>query len=124
MTLNKAIDRIDTLKPGNGMDREIKIEWLSILDRRVKEEIIDRHEGGEAVVWRGYDETTPGETELLIPSPYETVYYYWLEAQIDYWNGEFNQYNNAITMYNAEYAEFAAAYRRNHRPLSLRLKFW
>ena len=124
MTINEVIEYVDTVKPGNGVDRAMKIKWLSTLDLRIKKEIIDLHGGGCDTVFNGYGESTPGDTVLLVPAPYEALYIHWLEAQMAYINGEFNQFNNAITMYNAEYASFASAYRREHRPSAPKLKFF
>ena len=58
------------------------------------------------------------ETVLLVPAPFENIYLRWLEAQIDYANGEYTKYNNAIITYNAEYDDFAKYYARNNMPLS------
>lgn len=124
MTINEVIEYVDTIKPGNGVDRSMKIKWLSTLDLRIKKEIIDLHEGGRDTEFLGYDKNTPGNTALLVLAPYEAVYIHWLEAQIAYINGEFNQFNNAITMYNAELASFASAYRREHKPITPKLKFF
>ena len=46
MTIQEAINKIDTLKP-NSYSNADKIAWLSNLDGIIKEEIIDTHEGGE-----------------------------------------------------------------------------
>ena len=115
MTIMGAINHIDAVKP-NGYTQDDKIRWLSILDGTVKTEIIDTHEGGESVTFRPYGESTPLVTELLIPAPYDDVYIKWLEAQIDYASGEYDKYNNSITMYNAAYAAFEKYYHRTHRP--------
>ena len=55
-------------------------------------------------------------TELIVPAPYDDIYIKWLEAQIDYANGEYGKYNNTITMYNNAYLAFAKAYNREHLP--------
>ena len=115
MTIMGAINHIDAVKP-NGYTQDDKIRWLSILDGTVKTEIIDTHEGGESVTFRPYGESTSLVTELLIPYPYDDVYIKWLEAQIDYASGEYDKYNNSITMYNAAYAAFEKYYHRTHRP--------
>ena len=86
MTIMGAISHIDSIKPNRYTQVE-KIRWLSTLDGLVKREIIDTHEGGENVSFKGYDEMTALTTELLIPSPYDEVYFRWLEAQIDYIQG-------------------------------------
>ena len=124
MTLAEAIQRCDTLKP-NSYTAPEKIEWLSRLDGRVKLEIIDTHEGAEDVVFEGYTEDTSLlDTVLLVPSPYDEIYLYWLQAQIDYNNGEINKYNNNISMFNSAYSDYASYYNRTHMPLSHKFKFF
>ena len=100
MTIIEAINRIDALKP-NGYGQAEKIKWLSDLDRTVKAEIIDTHEGG-GEAFAGYGSDTPLDTVLLIPALYDDVYVKWLEANIDYANGEYGKYNNSIAMFNSE----------------------
>lgn len=117
MTVMEALHRIDTLKP-NGYSNPEKIKWLSILDGMIKTEIIDTHEGGENVEFNGYQEDEELTTVLLIPAPYDDIYIHWLEAQIDYTNGEYDKYANSNIMFNASYTAYAKYYNRNHMPLS------
>lgn len=123
MTIMGAINHIDAVKP-NGYSQTEKIKWLSTLDGVVKAEIIDTHEGGEGVAFKGYDEMTPLTQEMLIPYPYDDVYIKWLEAQIDYANGEYNKYNNSITVYNKAFADFEKAYNRTHMPIGKKFKYF
>ncbi len=117
MTIMGVINHVDTVKP-NGYSMTEKIKWLSDLDGVVKAEIIDTHEGGESVTFKGYDEETALTTKLLVPHPYDVVYISWLQAQIDYANGEYGKYNNSITIYNTDYSAFEKYYNRTHKPLS------
>lgn len=121
MTLMGAINHIDAVKP-NGYSQVEKIRWLSTLDGIVKREIVDTHEGGESVTFKGYDETTVPTTELLVPHPYDDVYIRWLEAQIDYANGEYGKYNNSITMYNTAFSAYEKYYNRTNKPISKEFK--
>lgn len=123
MKLGDAISRLDELKP-NGFSRGQKIFWLSALDSTVKEEIIDRHEGGENLPFVPYDEQSGEDTELLVPSPYDEVYLRYMEAQIDYANGEYDRFNNSNAMYAAAYTAFARAYNRAHMPLTGKRKYY
>lgn len=123
MNLMGAINHIDAVKP-NGYSQTEKIKWLSTLDGIVKAEIIDTHEGGESVTFNGYDEMTPLTQELLIPHPYDDVYIKWLEAQIDYANGEYGKYNNTITVYNKAFADFERAYNRTHMPIGKKFRYF
>jgi len=117
MTIMGAINHLDAVKP-NGYSQVEKIRWLSQLDGVVKTEIIDTHEGGEKITFKGYDELTPLTEELLVPHPYDEVYIRWLEAQIDYANGEYGKYNNSITMYNTALSAYEKYYNRTHKPIS------
>ena len=122
MTIMDAIYRLDELKP-NRYDQSEKIKWLSSLDGLIKSEIIDTHEGGENVVFNGYDENSDISTVLLVPAPYDDIYLRWLEAQIDYANGEYGKYNNSITAYNDAYAIYQKYYNRTHMPISKGTRF-
>ena len=123
MKIIEALNAIDDIYP-NTCTTEEKVGWLSTLDEKVKKSIIDTHEGGDNVVFERYTADTSLDTELLIPSPYTDVYLYWLQAKIDYWNGETKRYNNSISQYNAEYRAFENAYNREHRPIAKTLKFF
>lgn len=114
MTLRDAINRIDGLKHNTYATAE-KVAWLSLLDGIVKSQIIDTHEGGEDTKFSGYTESDM-EKKLLIPAPYDEVYIRWLEAQIDYYNGEIARYNNSMMMYQTAYDSYQRYYNRNYMP--------
>ena len=116
MRIIEAINGLDSLKQ-NTYTQGDKIRWLSSLDWMVKKQVIDCHEGGDQVSFDGYHEDTKVDTVLLIPAPYDEAYLRWLEAQIDYANGEYGKYNNAMAMFNTVFNEFAKYYARNHTPV-------
>ena len=122
MKIIEAINRLDALK-SNTYNQPEKIEWLSRLDSMVKRQIIDAHECGRTVAFGGYTEETPLDTVLLVPAPYDEVYLRWLEAQIDYHNGEYDKYNNAIIMFNTAFEAYAAYYNQHHMPVSRGKRF-
>lgn len=121
MKIIEAINRIDSLKH-NTYEQNRKVEWLSELDAMVKTEIIDTHEG--EVTFTGYDDSTNPQTELLIPAPYDKAYLLWLEAQIDYYNGEYDKYNNAMDMFNEAYTGFKNHYNRTNKPIGKKFKYF
>lgn len=123
MTIMDAINRIDTLKP-NRYTLVEKISWLNTIDERIMEEIISKYESGDTTVHTAYTEDTALTTELLAKAPHDELYLYWLEAQVDYWNGEYAKYNNSIEMFNTAYTAFANYYHRNNMPKSKKLKFF
>jgi hypothetical protein len=124
MTIIEAINKVDILKPNSYTPTE-KVKWLSNLDGVIKAQIIDTHEGGSDIEFKGYDvNLTDTEQELLVPAPYDDIYIKWLEAQIDYTNAEFGKYNNSITEYNTLYSAFERYYNRHHMPIQHKMKFF
>lgn len=123
MTIMEALHRIDSIKP-NTYSQSEKINWLSTVDGIVNTEIIGNHNSAEGIVFNGYTEDSDLNTTLLVPSPYDEIYLFWLESKIDYWNGEIGKYNNSISMYNEAYSTFAKYYNRTNEPRSRnRFKF-
>lgn len=123
MKVREAIDRTDSLKH-NTYTIEEKVEWLSRLDGLVKQQIIDTHEDGDDIVFNGYTQKENMNTTLLVPMPFDEVYIRWLEAQIDYYNGEIERYNNSIAMFQSAYDAYVRHYNRLHLPKTEKLKFW
>lgn len=123
MKLIEAINKIDALKQNTFSNTE-KIGWLSTLDGIIKKEIIDTHEGADNVTFNGYDDSTPNDTELLVPAPYDDIYIKWLEAQIDYGNSEIGKYNNSMAMFNAAYSNYERYYNRTHMPIGKKFKYF
>ena len=117
MKIIDAISKVDDLKP-NRYDEEHKVGWLSNLDLRVKNEIIDTHEGASETSFTGYNLDVDKNTELLVPAPYDEMYIHWLMAQIDLANGEYNKYNAEITMFNTEWEDYAKHYNHTHMPIT------
>ena len=54
------------------------------------------------------------DTELLVGPPFDSLYLRWLEAQIDYHNGEYDKFNAAILLFNTAWREFENYYRQTH----------
>lgn len=123
MTLMEAINKTDELKH-NTYPQGVKIGWLSAVDQRVKTLIMDTHESGETVLFSGYGEDAKPDTVLLIPAPFDEVYLRWLEAQIDYHNGEIKKYNNAIELYNVAWQAYQNHYNRTHMPKGKKMKYF
>lgn len=123
MKIIEAINKIDDLKH-NTYSQMDKVGWLSRVDSMVKRLLIDTHEGGEGVSFSGYTEDTDLDTELLIPEPFDEAYLRWLEAQIDYHNGEYSKYNNSIEMFNTAWTAYSNYYNRTHMPKGQKMQFF
>lgn len=122
MTLIEAISKIDNLKH-NTYTHEDKVGWISALDGTIWQEILNTHEG-EAAPFQGYDTDSDVETVLLVPEPYDEVYLRWLEAQIDYANGEYGRFNNSMEMFQAAYQSYSNFYNRTHMPKGRGIRFF
>lgn len=116
MTILEVLAKVNKLKP-NGFEQTEMIDWLSTCEWNIKRDIIDTHEGSEAVEFTGYDGETPTDTVLIAPAPYDELYVRWLEAQVDYANGEIGKYNNSMALYNEAMLSFRNYYNRVHKPL-------
>lgn len=55
------------------------------------------------------------EKDLIIGPPHDKLYYTYLCAMIDFTNGEYTKYNNAIIIANSFMAEWAAWFNRTHK---------
>lgn len=117
MTIHEAITRIDSLK-FNTYTNHDKIAWLSRADWNVKHHILDKYECTEVNTFEGYTDNTDIHTKLLVPPPYDELYLRWLEAQIDYYNAEYEGYNTSILMYNTDLEAYADHIRKTHKPKS------
>jgi hypothetical protein len=99
------------------------VEWLSELDWDVVRNILSTHEGAE-ITFNGYDDSTSLQTELLITAPYDKAYLLWMEAQIHYYNGEYEKYNNALDTFYEAIEGFRKYYNRTHMPKGKKFKFF
>lgn len=122
MTVIEAINAVDELKP-NSYTQEQKIGWLNILDGRIMTEVIRTHKGAEGTDFEPYTEDDINK-ELLVGEPYTNMYLRWLEASIDYANGEYGKYGNSMTMFNADYSDWERWYNRTHEPIGVKIKFF
>lgn len=108
MTPNKAIEKVDRLKP-NSYSEEDKLGWINELDGMVQRLVF------QSDTVKEYVYPNDLETELLVPAPYDDVYTLFLEAKIDYYNREYGNYNNSAMMFEAQYNEFKKDYIRHNR---------
>ena len=118
MTVQEAISRVDALRP-NVMSVAEKVRLLSTLDGRIKNEVIDTHEGGSNETFKPYDEND-ATRELLVSAPYDELYIRYLDMHILLGMGEYDKYNSAAVIYDQAMQDFRAAYNRAHLPRQVR----
>ena len=63
-------------------------------------------------LFRKYGESD-GNTELLIQSPYEDVYIYYISAMSDYYNGEYDKYESDSLMFADLFEKYCKHYAKN-----------
>lgn len=110
MKICEAIEQVRTLKPNQYLD-ETLVRWLSDLDGQIWQDLLMSYESGPAPAAYGEKDL---DVELLVGKPHEELYVTYLGAKIDYMNGEFERYNNAMMMYNAQRQAYFNAYIRTH----------
>lgn len=115
MTINEAITKLRDIKPTQ-FDNQTLVGWISEVEQKIFQENIRWHEGASEIPPWPYDPEQDMDTTLLIPEPYSSVYLRYLEAQVDYYSGEYVRYANSMTMYNVALSEYTDWYNRSHMP--------
>lgn len=151
MTIQEAIQKVDALKP-NTYSLSEKVAWLSTLDLMIKKFVLDTHdemtieereaeklkayipqrmeviteedETEEKAEFTGYTDETPLSTKLLVDAPFDDIYLSWLEAKIDFYNGEYTKYNNSIMRHNEVYRMFSNHYNSTHMAKGKKIRFF
>lgn len=121
MTIQAAIDMIDTLKP-NMFPNHQKVAWLSDLDGLIWREVVLTHEGVDhGRTFDGYDQDTNPSTDLLAPEPYTDIYKHYMATKMDIANRETGEYAKDTVLFNNAWQTLCDYWNRKHLPL-LRVK--
>lgn len=114
MTVQDAINYADALRH-NAFPEEIKLAWLSEIEGKLATEI--RLESAESLEdWLPYTQEDMGE-ELRVGVPYTGVYTWWLIAQADMANAEYDLAQNSMAMFNQAWAEYLRWYCQKYDPV-------
>lgn len=98
MTVQEVIDRVDGVKP-NAYTNADKLAWLNEIEGKVQTEI---HMTDIDAVVRLESVTD----ELMVPFPYDSLYDYYMQAMIDFYNGEYDRYANTYEMFNEKWGDY------------------
>lgn len=111
--IKEVIDRVDENKP-NAFSEKTKLQWLAALDGKVAVDVFLM----DIVEARSLAYTYPNdiETELLVSFPHEDIYDLWLQARIDFENGEYDKYQNTMEMFNSCYSSFIRWFADTYEP--------
>jgi predicted thioredoxin/glutaredoxin len=102
MKRTDILAEVREIRPNEYQD-EWALKQVDDLKQRILRELMDGYiipdEGGE----------------LLTPSPYHNVYTYWLLAQIDLAQAEYDRYNNDLQLFNAAWEELSRHISRSFK---------
>ena len=112
MTATVLFERLRKLKPVPAeIDDTILLDWLNQVEGQILHEIF----------LLSLSEITPyaaTPTEALAaPYPYDGIYPLWLEAQVDFANGEYERYTNTMQRYNTAWNDLARHIAKCIRPV-------
>lgn len=114
MKVGEAIAYLDEVKP-NAFSRGVKLGWLSEIEGKLALEI--RLETMESLEdWLPYA-AADMTAELRAGFPYTGVYTWWLQAQVDLANGEYDKAQNTMAMFNNAWAEYLRWYCQRYDPV-------
>ena len=112
MTATILFERLRKLKPVPAeIDDTILLDWLNQVEGQILHEIF----------LLALSEITPYSatpTEALAaPYPYDGIYLMWMEAQVDFANGEYERYTNTMQRYNTAWNDLARHIAKCIRPV-------
>ena len=111
MTVSELFAYVDHVKPNAFTDSD-KLVWLNEIEARIQTEVMLRWQGE----MEQYTLPEDKDTELLLSPPHDSCYRYYLQAMIDYENGEYNRYANTSQLFNAAWDSFVAWFAEKYRP--------
>lgn len=112
MTATVLFERLRKLKPVPAeIDDTILLDWLNQVEGQILHEIF----------LLALSEITPYTTTpteaLAAPYPYDGIYMRWMEAQVDFANGEYERYTNTMQRYNTAWNDLARHIAKCIRPV-------
>ena len=111
--ISDIIQLVDDMKP-NAYTERTKLGWIAELDGKVAANVMLMSIADIRQMNYSYPEALNFET--LVEFPHDGMYQHWLEAKIDYANGEYNKYQNSMEQFNAHYGDFVRWFTRSYEP--------
>ncbi|MBQ9781039.1 MAG: hypothetical protein IJW00_08855 [Clostridia bacterium] len=109
MTPEYCMTLSDTLNP-NAVPDELKARWLSELEGRI---LVTVHgHDPEALAFRG---EAGEELTLSVPFPFDRLYWLYLVAMTDFWNGDVSRYEETATLFDEALEDYAKWCKRERR---------
>lgn len=111
MTIQEAITYAKAVKP-NAFDNDTLTRWLNEVEGMVQTQVLLLRT--EAIITYTYEKDA--NTTMLVRPPHDKLYTAYLEARIDYANGEYEKYQNTSQVFNSFFNEFMRWYAMNYNP--------
>ena len=112
MTVREAIAYLDDVKP-NAFTEAVKLRWINQIEGRLASEVFLM-----APPEMGQFDYTADEMDhgLLLDAPYDDIYTWWLQAQADLANGEYDRAQNTMTVFNDTWHDFVRWFCQRYDP--------
>ena len=114
MTINEVLNEVDMIAKNNSIDRNTKIKWLDRLDKSIFNDLL-QYKKDNVETFDGYDVDDDEDIELLVVSPYDELYVFYVLAQINLIQQEIDFYNNNYAMYEDKYRNYRDFINRTYR---------
>ena len=98
MTVSACLDLVDSMLP-NAADASVKRRWLTELEGRIRVERLGEPAGSFPAL--------DADSDLLVPAPFDQLYWMYLIALIEYTSGDTSRYANAAALFNTAYQSYA-----------------
>lgn len=120
MTVGKAIDMVNEMRPNHPYSLQLMQTWLRQADATLRVGVVQYSETqdfdkvGADVLWDEQAESLPHESVLICPAPYDEYYPHYICAQMDVGLGETERYANEMMLANSAAEGFARYCRRKY----------
>ena len=103
MTVSQAVEKADIMHP-DSFSFNTKAQWLEELDGRIRKEFLSAYTDIELPAEVSY--TLFPDTTLLVKSPFEELYVYYLAMVKDIAWGDTAGYKNSSALFNTMYLSY------------------
>lgn len=110
MTCADIINIVDNTRT-NRVNAELKLMWINNLDRKIQAELMPDVQYSEHLI----------SDSVLADDP--EIYVAYLLAQMDFYIGEHERYNNEYLKFAQLYQDYGATYIRTHSQKGLKIKW-
>ena len=111
MTIEQVIKSAKGIKP-NSFSNETITMWINEVEGMVQTDVMLLSLAD--VITYNYDEHK--NTELLVKTPHDKIYVYFVVAMIDFANNEYNLYTNTLQLFNKYFADYTRWYALRINP--------